>query len=167
MRSPGKVGSSEWEPGHLPSPRRSKKHGHSTSPHRSENLEKPSLTRIPHTIPLEPPSTPSLNCMKAWSLARADPLVGLRYAPEGLTLLFGLQSDGEGGVLQNGHPLWGIWGSYYNSPKAIFYLLKGDYIRGLLYGDSCEGPHNVNVFLEGGIYNHAGIPGKPPLQYAT
>ena len=21
--------------------------------------------------------------------------------------------------------LWGIWGSYYNIPKAIFYLLKG------------------------------------------
>ena len=95
--------------------------------------------------------------MKARSLARADPLVGLRYAPEGLTLLFGLQSDGEGGVLQNGHTLWGIWGSYYNTPKAIFYLLKGDYIRGLLYGDSCEGPHNVNVFLEGGIYNHAWV----------
>ena len=24
--------------------------------------------------------------------------------------------------------IWGIWGSYYNIPKAIFYLLKGDYI---------------------------------------
>ena len=23
--------------------------------------------------------------------------------------------------------MWGIWGSYYNIPKAIFYLLKGDY----------------------------------------
>ena len=23
--------------------------------------------------------------------------------------------------------IWGIWGSYYNIPKAIFYLLKGDY----------------------------------------
>ena len=23
--------------------------------------------------------------------------------------------------------IWGIWGSYYNMPKAIFYLLKGDY----------------------------------------
>ena len=23
---------------------------------------------------------------------------------------------------------WGIWGSYHNIPKAIFYLLKGDYI---------------------------------------
>ena len=22
--------------------------------------------------------------------------------------------------------IWGIWGSYYNIPKAIFYLLKGD-----------------------------------------
>ena len=22
---------------------------------------------------------------------------------------------------------WGIWGSYCNIPKAIFYLLKGDY----------------------------------------
>ena len=23
--------------------------------------------------------------------------------------------------------IWGIWGSYYNIPKAIFYLLKRDY----------------------------------------
>ena len=23
--------------------------------------------------------------------------------------------------------MWCIWGSYYNVPKAIFYLLKGDY----------------------------------------
>ena len=23
--------------------------------------------------------------------------------------------------------MWGICGSYYNIPKAIFYLLKGDY----------------------------------------
>ena len=23
--------------------------------------------------------------------------------------------------------IWGTWGSYYNIPKAIFYLLKGDY----------------------------------------
>ena len=23
--------------------------------------------------------------------------------------------------------VWSIWGSYYNIPKAIFYLLKGDY----------------------------------------
>ena len=23
--------------------------------------------------------------------------------------------------------IWGIWGSYYNIPKAIFYLLMGDY----------------------------------------
>ena len=23
--------------------------------------------------------------------------------------------------------IWGIWGSYYNIPKAMFYLLKGDY----------------------------------------
>ena len=29
------------------------------------------------------------------------------------------------------HPLsiCGIWGSYYNVPKAILYLLKGDYIQ--------------------------------------
>ena len=25
--------------------------------------------------------------------------------------------------------LYGIWGSYYNIPAAIFYLLKGDYKR--------------------------------------
>ena len=23
--------------------------------------------------------------------------------------------------------IWGIWGSYYHIPKAIFYLLQGDY----------------------------------------
>ena len=23
--------------------------------------------------------------------------------------------------------IWGIWGPYYNIPKAIFYLLQGDY----------------------------------------
>ena len=23
--------------------------------------------------------------------------------------------------------IWAIWGSYHNIPKAIFYLLKGDY----------------------------------------
>ena len=23
--------------------------------------------------------------------------------------------------------IWGIWGSYYNIPNAVFYLLKGDY----------------------------------------
>ena len=28
--------------------------------------------------------------------------------------------------------MWGIWGSYYDIPKAIFYLLKGDYeVQGL------------------------------------
>ena len=27
------------------------------------------------------------------------------------------------------HRIWGKWGSYYDSPKAIFYLLKGDYTR--------------------------------------
>ena len=26
--------------------------------------------------------------------------------------------------------IWGIRGSYYDIPKAIFYLLKGDYILG-------------------------------------
>ena len=25
--------------------------------------------------------------------------------------------------------IWGIWGPYYNIPKAILYLHKGDYIR--------------------------------------
>ena len=25
--------------------------------------------------------------------------------------------------------MWGIWESYHSIPKAIFYLLKGDYIR--------------------------------------
>ena len=26
-------------------------------------------------------------------------------------------------------PFWGIWGSFYDIPKTIFYLLKGDYIE--------------------------------------
>ena len=26
-----------------------------------------------------------------------------------------------------GYRIWGIGGSYYKIPKAIFYLLKGDY----------------------------------------
>ena len=34
------------------------------------------------------------------------------------------------------HPLvdriWGMWGSYYNRPEAVFYLLKGDYNPKLL-----------------------------------
>ena len=25
------------------------------------------------------------------------------------------------------HRIWGIWGSYYTIPKAIFYILKGGY----------------------------------------
>ena len=28
--------------------------------------------------------------------------------------------------------IWGIWGSSYNIPKAIFYLLKGDFSSCLL-----------------------------------
>ena len=28
--------------------------------------------------------------------------------------------------------IWGIWGSFYNVPKAIFYLLKGIYLRGTI-----------------------------------
>ena len=38
---------------------------------------------------------------------------------------------GWGGLYNQNPPLeriWGIWGSYHNIPKAIFYLLKGDYI---------------------------------------
>ena len=34
--------------------------------------------------------------------------------------------------------IWGTWGSYYNMPKAIFYLLKGDY-RGSVFGVRVEG----------------------------
>ena len=44
--------------------------------------------------------------------------MSLRCGFQELRLTFGVQS-----------PLsFGIWGSYYNIPKAIFYLLKGDYI---------------------------------------
>ena len=28
--------------------------------------------------------------------------------------------------------MWGIWGSYYDIPKAIFYLLKGGHMLGPL-----------------------------------
>ena len=31
----------------------------------------------------------------------------------------------------------GIWGSYFNIPKTIFYLLKGDYISAL-QGKKCD-----------------------------
>ena len=37
---------------------------------------------------------------------------------------------GGGAIIKEGPTLsriWGIWGSYYNIPKAIFYLLKADY----------------------------------------
>ena len=30
--------------------------------------------------------------------------------------------------------IWGIWGSYYNIPTAIFFLLKGVYTLGILLG---------------------------------
>ena len=33
-----------------------------------------------------------------------------------------------------GHRIWGIWGSYYTIPKAIFYLLKGDLYHGVSMG---------------------------------
>ena len=44
------------------------------------------------------------SCLKLWGLG-----VSLPYSPP--------EVDG----------IWGIWGSYYNIPKAIFYLLQGDY----------------------------------------
>ena len=34
----------------------------------------------------------------------------------------------------------GIWGSYYNLPKAIFYLLKGDSIYIYMPSDSLDHP---------------------------
>ena len=38
--------------------------------------------------------------------------------------------------------IWGIWGTYYNIPKAILYLLKGDYrLKGPGMDESmCESP---------------------------
>ena len=49
----------------------------------------------------------------------------------------------------------GIWGSYYNIPRAIFYLLKGDYIgfrasgfRGLgAYAVSLQGFQPVSLMI--------------------
>ena len=34
--------------------------------------------------------------------------------------------------------MWGIWGSYYNIPQAIFYLLKGDYSPNRMSGTRVE-----------------------------
>ena len=35
------------------------------------------------------------------------------------------------GLRVKGLGFWGIWRSYSHIPKAIFYLLKGDYIHGV------------------------------------
>ena len=37
-----------------------------------------------------------------------------------------------------GNRIWDIWGSYYNVPKAIFYLLKGDYNCSIGLREGCE-----------------------------
>ena len=37
--------------------------------------------------------------------------------------------------------IWGIWGSYYNIPKAIFYLLVGDYNPKPYILSTCRGDH--------------------------
>ena len=42
--------------------------------------------------------------------------------------------------------IWGIWGSYYNIPEGIFYLLKGDYILRLL--------HDLAVDLQNQGFSH-------------
>ena len=34
--------------------------------------------------------------------------------------------------------IWGIWGSYYNVPKATFYLLKGHYMFSILESFSSQ-----------------------------
>ena len=38
--------------------------------------------------------------------------------------------------------IWDIWGSYYHIPKAIFYLLKGDYIGVIEYIRPPQDPNN-------------------------
>ena len=49
--------------------------------------------------------------------------------------------------------IWGIWGSYYNIPKAIFYLPKGDY---RVKGDNVSSMLSLGV-SEGlqGVFNRA------------
>ena len=52
--------------------------------------------------------------------------------------------------------IWGIWGSYYNIPETIFYLIKGGYILNISFGD-------FGVALRGeclGTYN----PDRPAAQ---
>ena len=44
--------------------------------------------------------------------------------------------------------IWGIMGSYYNIPKAIFYLLKGDY-RGFWFEAKGSGS-GISGFGRGG-----------------
>ena len=45
--------------------------------------------------------------------------------------------------------MWSKWGSYYNIPKAIFYLLKGDYIYIYLfiYLFICTYKHTYNIYV--------------------
>ena len=47
--------------------------------------------------------------------------------------------------------IWGIWGSYYNIPKAIFYLLKGDYSG---WGRPCFSNVSAKVGITG-LVSHA------------
>ena len=39
-----------------------------------------------------------------------------------------------------GYRIWGIWESYYNIPKAIFYLSEGDYNPKPLVPSAFDGP---------------------------
>ena len=41
--------------------------------------------------------------------------------------------------------IWVIWGSYFNIPKAIFYLLQGDYILRALMGE--WGGSNIGIIM--------------------
>ena len=42
--------------------------------------------------------------------------------------------------------IWGMWGSHYNIPKAIFYLLKG----GLYIQLHTKGTHDMKNQMEAG-----------------
>ena len=43
--------------------------------------------------------------------------------------------------------IWGIWGSYYNIPKAMFYLLKADYKSKLLEVELVDVEDDVVVLV--------------------
>ena len=47
--------------------------------------------------------------------------------------------------------MWGIWGSYYSITKAMPYLLKGDYRRGLVERSPIVGTTAVDMKMQASL----------------